>query len=131
MSDDKLSAREAALIAQARAQLGKTPAAREDAAATAPVARADRMLAAAAIEPVAPLSVEPVAPLRRIEPVAPGGAQPAPAADPAERIAALIAAARAETKRQRQRRKMLYVWVPFACMAVTGISTLLWIWHKL
>jgi hypothetical protein len=47
------------------------------------------------------------------------------------RAAALIAQARAETERLRRRHKMLYVWVPFAFMSVTGLWTLLWMWLKL
>jgi hypothetical protein len=63
---------------------------------------------------------------------APAQAAPAaPGADAAERAALLLAAARAETGRNRRRQIMLYVWVPFAFMAVTGMWTLLWMWNKL
>jgi hypothetical protein len=54
-----------------------------------------------------------------------------PGADAAERAALLMAAARAETGRNRRRQKMFYVWVPFAFMAAAGMWTLLWMWNKL
>ena len=106
MAEDKLSAREAALIAQARAQLAQN----------APAA------AAATRAGLAP------APAER---AAPGGDAPAVGPDPAERIAALLAAARAESERQRQRQRRLYVWAPVAFMSVLGLWTLLWLWHML
>ncbi|MFA5916481.1 MAG: hypothetical protein WC830_23295 [Burkholderiales bacterium] len=103
MSEDKLSAREAALIAQARAALQKkTPP-------SAPPARSE----------AAPVSA------------APADASPASSADPAQRIAALMAAARAESERTRQRQRKLYVWAPLAFMSVLGLWTLLWLWHRL
>ena len=97
MAADKLSAREAALIAQSRAELGKTAA------------------APAAEQPSAPGTVE----------------RAAPAADPEQRIAALMAAARAESERLRQRRHRLYVWVPTAFTSLVGLWALLWMWHRL
>ena len=124
------------MIAQARAELGKTPAA--GAPATAPLARVERTPATAAIEAVAPAAIEPVAPAAiepvapaAIEPVAPDGATPAPMLDPAERVAALFAAARAETERLRRRQRQFYVWAPVAVMAVAGLWTLVWMWLKL
>ncbi len=122
MPNDKLSAREAALLAQVRAELGKDPAVEAEPAASAPLA--------AGTEPVAPGVNEPEAP-DADELVAPGGATPAPAADPAQRVAALMAAARAETERLRRRRRQLYVWAPFAFMSVVGLWALLWLWHRL
>ena len=127
MAENKLSAREAALIAQARAELEKRPTARTDTAASAPVAPAP---AAAAIESRAPKALEPVAP-EAIKHPAPSGAAPVPALDAAERIAALMAAARAETERLRRRQRRLYVWGPVAFMSVIGLWTLLWMWHRL
>jgi hypothetical protein len=59
------------------------------------------------------------------------GAPAVPGADAAERAALLMAAARAETGRNRRRRKVFYVWVPFAFMAAAGMWTLLWMWNKL
>ena len=91
MADKPLSAREAALLAQAS------------------------RLALAQTDPVEPAAA----------------AVPAPGSDAAARIAALMEAARAETERNRRRQKMLYVWVPFAFMAVSGLWTLLWMWNKL
>ena len=132
------------MIAQARAELGRTPAA--GAPATAPLARVERTpataaieaVAPAAIEPVAPAAIEPVAPAAiepvapaAIEPVAPDGATFAPTLDPAERVAALFAAARAETERLRRRQRQFYVWAPVAVMAVAGLWTLVWMWLKL
>ena len=124
------------MIAQARAELGRTPAA--GAPATAPLARVERTPATAAIEAVAPAAIEPVAPAAiepvapaAIEPVAPDGATFAPTLDPAERVAALFAAARAETERLRRRQRQFYVWAPVAVMAVAGLWTLVWMWLKL
>ena len=117
MADKDLSARESALIAQARAELLKKPVSRAGPAAAAPGPPADGPKQAA----------QPPARTETVAPVAESKAAPAAA----ERIAALMAAARAETERERRRRKMLYVWVPFAFMAVTGMTTLLWMWHKL
>ena len=116
------------MIAQARAELGRTPAA--GAPATAPLARVERTPATAAIEAVAPAAIEPVAPAA-IEPVAPDGATLAPTLDPAERVAALFAAARAETERLHRRQRQFYVWAPVAVMAVAGLWTLVWMWLKL
>jgi hypothetical protein len=126
VAGDKLSAREAALIAQARAELEKKssvqPAAPPPPRASAsraegpaPLARAERAAPVAATEPGAPAAVEPVAPVL----------------DVAERTAALLAAARAETERQRRRQRQLYVWVPAAFISLAGLWTLLWLWQKL
>ena len=93
MADKPLSAREAALLAQAS------------------------RLALPQTDPV--------------EPAAAADPAPAPGSDAAARIAALMQAARAETERNRRRQKMLYVWVPFAFMAVSGRWTLVWMWTKL
>ena len=99
------------MIAQARAQLGKAPA---QAPATAQVARVQRSVPAAALENPA---VEPPA--------------PAPMRSPAERLDALMRAARAESGRQRERQRRLYVWVPVAFFSVAGLWTLLWLWNRL
>ena len=115
MPDNKLSAKEAALIAQARAELGKTPATPAHAPATAPLAHAKPTPAAAAIEPVAPTTIQRVA----------------PALDPAERAAALLVAARAETERLRLRQRQRYLWAPAAVIAATALWTLIWMWLKL
>lgn len=111
MRADKLSARQAALIAQARAQLGKTPV---QAPATAQVARVKRSLPAAPVENAA-------------------GEAPTPASarSPAERLDALMGAARAESQRRRERQRRLYVWVPLAFFSVAGLWTLLWLWNRL
>jgi hypothetical protein len=143
VADNKLSAKEAALIAQARAELEKKSTVQAGAAATTPVARAaphrpnppvaraeaagtlaraERAAPAATIEPVAPAAIEPVAP---------DGATPKISLDPAERVAALMAAARAETERQRRRHKMRWLWAPVAVMSVTVLWTLLRMWQKL
>jgi hypothetical protein len=114
MADKGISAKEAALIAKARAELLQKPAVEAKTAAASPGAPADGQK-----QPVRSATVAPV-----------GESKAAPAAT-AERVAALMAAARAETERERKRRKMLYVWVPFAFMAVTGMTTLLWMWQKL
>ena len=138
MAGNKLSAREAALIAQARAELEKKSSAQAGAPATVPVAKQDTPAASPRPDPpagrvgqTAPAAApDPVAPAA-IEPVAPQCAKPAPGLDSAVRMAALMATARAESERRRQRQKMLYLWVPIAVMSVTGLWTLLWMWHKL
>ena len=104
MADDKLSAREAALIAQARAEAQQRPAARADAAAVAASARTEA--------PAPP-------------------AAPAANSDPAERIAALMEIARAESERLRRKQRQLYVWAPVAFMSVLGLWALAWLWHML
>ncbi len=124
MADDKLSAREAALIEQARAELARKRAAAPQAAPAAAVARVKRTLPAAEIEAGAPQALAHAAP-GGDKPVAPGGA------DPVERIAAVMAAARAETARTRQRQRKIYVWVPVAFFATAGMWTLLWMWQRL
>jgi hypothetical protein len=101
--DNKLSAKEAAMIAQVRAELGTAPPAQVQSAV--PPARVDGTPAAAAIEPVAP------------------------ALGAAERAAELMAAARAESERLRRRRHQLYVWAPIAFIAAVVLWTLLWVWH--
>jgi hypothetical protein len=106
---DKLSAKEAALIAQARAQLGKAQA-----PATTQVARVKRTLAAAPAEDLAA-----------------DAAATAPVRTPAERVAALMAQARAESERERERRRRLYLWTPLAFISVVGVWALLWMWHRL
>lgn len=102
MAGNKLSAKEAALIAAARAALRQPPAVPADAPAAAPPVRAEPKPAAA------------------------------PAAlDPEERLAALMAAARAENARVRVRQRKLFVWFPVAFSSVAGLWTLLWMWHRL
>jgi hypothetical protein len=118
--DNKLSAKEAALIAQARAGLERTPAERP--AAAAMPARAEPAPA-----PAADAAASTVA----IEKSSPNGATPDPSADPAERIAALLAAARAESEGRRQRQRRIYVWAPVAFVSMVGLWTLLWLWHRL
>jgi hypothetical protein len=141
--NDKLSAKEAALIAQARAQAGKQATTQVDTAAAvtrarsaAAFARAERAAPVAAIDPVARGATSSVASgaissaaSGAIGPIASGGA--APAGDPAQRVAALLAAGRAETERLKQRRRRLYVWVPVAFISAVGLWTLLWMWHRL
>ena len=124
MAGDKLSAKEAALIAQARAGLEQKPGVPPGAPATAPVAPVAKRGAPGA-------GVEGAAPAAAIEDVATGGAAPARSLDPAERIALLMAAARAETERRRKQHKMFYLWVPVAVISVTGLWTLLWMSQKL
>lgn len=106
MAADKLSAKEAALIAQARAGLAQQPA-----PAAAP--------ASAAPAPQAPSAGMPASP------------GPAANAGPAERIAALMAAARAEHERERARLRKFYVWVPLTFASVLGLWTLAWLWSKI
>ena len=131
MAADKLSAKEAALIAQAREQLGLPPAAGAKAQSAAPVARVERALPAAAIDRAAPAALEPLAPesAGNAAPDAGNSAKPGPVLDAAERVAALMAAARAESERLRQRRRKLYRWAPVAFLAILGLWTLLWMWH--
>lgn len=119
MPEDRLSAREAALIAQARAELQKKPEERAGAAADAPGAGVERPAPAAGTVGPAPGVI-----LR----IAPKGTASPPALDPAARAAALMAAARAETEHMRRRRRQLYVWAPVAFMVVAGLWTLLWMW---
>jgi hypothetical protein len=106
---DKLSAKEAALIAQARAQLAKAQA-----PATTQVARVKRTLAASPAEDLAA-----------------GAAASAPVPTPAERVAALMAEARAESARERERRRRLYLYIPLAFISVVGMWALLWMWQRL
>jgi hypothetical protein len=119
MAENKFSARETALIAQARAELERKSAQQP---AAAPLARAEPAPA-----PVADAAASTVA----VEKPALNGATPDPAADPAERIVALLAAARAESEGRRQRQRRLYVWAPVAFVSVVGLTTLLWLWHRL
>ena len=107
MAGDRLSAREAALIAQARAELA------QEAPAAAPQRTATRPAAAAPANP------------------APEAAKPAARADPAERLAALMATARADSERLRQRQRQLYQRTPLAFLSVLGLWALLWMWHRL
>ena len=110
MAEDKLSAREAALIAQARAALGQ--------------ARVPAAAPAAAPSPA-------TAPGLQAAP-APAPASPGPAAsgDAAQRMAALMQAARAEHTRERERLRKFYVWMPLAFISVLGLWTLAWLWTK-
>ena len=110
MAENKLSAREAALLAQARDEV------RKHAAAGAPTARAEA--AAPAVPSLPAATGASVAP------------QPA-VADPAGRLAALMEAARAESARLRVRQRKLYVWAPVAFIALLGLWTLLWMWQRL
>ncbi len=126
----KLSAREAALIAQARAELARTSAARADARPAAAVARVKRTLPAAAAEGAAAGNGDPGASAngaRAASPQASAAAVP----DPAERAAALMAAARAEHAQLRQRHRRRYLWAPLALLSVLSLWTLLWMWQKL
>jgi hypothetical protein len=118
VADNKLSAREAALIAQARADLAKKPA-----AGAAPQPRPPPQTSGQPGAAAAPERTRAAAPVVRALQAA-----PAPAA---ERAAALMAAARDETEHLRQRRKALYLWVPVAFISATGLWTLFWMWHKL
>ena len=120
--DGKLSEKEAALIAQAREELKKRSGAQAGAQASASVARVKRTLAPAAIEAAAPAAIAGAAPER---------ARPAPGLDAAERVAALMAATRAENERQRRRQRQLYLWTPLAFMCVVGLWTLIWMWRRL
>lgn len=120
--DNKLSAREAALIAQAREELKKRSGVQADAQATASVARVKRTLAPAAIEAAAPGAIERAAPT---------GAKAGPGLDAAERVAALMAATRADNERQRRRQRQLYLWTPLAFMCAVGLWTLIWMWNRL
>ena len=124
MAGDKLSAKEAALIAQARGELKTKPTVQPGAMATASVAPVAKRAAPAA-------GVEGAAPAAASQALASGDAAPARSLDPAEHIALLMAAARAETERRRQQHKMYYLWVPVAVISVTGLWTLLWMWQKL
>jgi len=117
VAGDKLSAKEAALIAQVREQFGLPPAAGVKVQPTAQVARVKRSLPAAATGPVARSAAEARAP---------EGATPGPALDPAERVAALIASARAESERRRTRQRKLYLWAPVVIVSVAALWTLLW-----
>jgi hypothetical protein len=149
MPDDKLSAKEAALLAQVRAAPGKNPEVHADTAAPppgSPAAQRDtaqrapgRSIAGAqGASPVARAgSAAPVARAERVAPVAAiqivtlGGATRAPATDPVKRVAALMAAASAESERLQRRRHQLQVWVPVAFMCAAGLWALLWMWHRL
>ena len=109
MAGDKLSAKEAALIAAARAQVVQQP-----------------KTAAPVIPPPADASSQPAS----VRPAA-MNQQAASNIDPAERIAALMAAARADTERLRMRQRKLYVQAPLALFSVISLCLLLWMWHRL
>jgi hypothetical protein len=114
VSADKLSPREAALIAQARAQLEKALPAQADSSATLQVARVKR-----------------TAPAAQASAAVSDSATSAPGPDPAHRLAALMAAARAESERQRERQRRLYLWAPLAFISLAGLWALAWMWHRL
>jgi hypothetical protein len=114
MPDDKLSAKEAAVLAQVRAALGNNRLAQAHTEATEPVAFTGQAAPGAAIQLVTL-----------------GRAARAPATDPAKRAAALMAAARAERERLQQQQRQLRVWVPVAFMSAAGLWALLWMWHRL
>lgn len=127
MADKPLSAREAALIEQARAELAQKTRAQAGAPAAPqlsdpPAGRVERATPAAARNPNA--SGTGIAP-------EPQRAAPAATLDPAERVDLLINAARAETARLRRRQRLLYVWIPGAFIALAGLWTLLWMWQQL
>jgi len=138
--DNKPSAREAALIALARAELGKNPGVHADPAGPppgSPAAQRDM----AQRSPGGPIAGSAgAAPVRLAERTASagviqvvtlGGKSPAPATDPAQRAAALMALARAENELNRRRRRQLYVWVPLAFVSAIGLWMLLWMWLRL
>lgn len=131
MPDNRLSAREAALIAQAKADLANRPATPAGAQPAAAAAAAAANIAPgrniSAIEAAAADTADRVArdgAARNAPPVATA----APALDPAERATALLAAARAETADLRQRQRRLHLWVPVALLSVLGLWLLLSIW---
>ncbi len=128
MPNDKLPAKEAALLAQARAELAKNPRAHAHAAA-APGSQAAQRDTAPRAAGGSIAGANGTAPAGVIQIVTLGGAARAPATDPARRAAALMAAARAESERKRLRWRRLYVWVPLAFMSAVGLWTLLWMWH--
>ena len=117
--DSKLSAREAALIAQARDELARQAAVRPDASAPAVQASVPITPPAAAAAPSAD-SPQPD------DPAPPPAAAAAP--DAAERAAALLAAARAETELLRRRWRRIYVWMPVAVLAAIGLWLLFLLW---
>jgi hypothetical protein len=92
VAGDKLSAKEAALIALARQPAQSAAPARNE---------------------------------------SPAPAAAAASADPAQRIVALMEAARAEHQRERQRLRKFYVWLPLAFISVLGLCTLAWLWAKI
>ena len=123
MPDDKLSAKEAALIAAARAALTKKPQAQ------ASVAPARRETVAAPSAP-SPAHVAPRAETARFAaPETPAPATVAPA-DAATLIDALMAAERAETERKRRKLRLTFFWIPIAIAALAGIWILAWMWMK-
>lgn len=110
MAEDKLSAREAALIAQARLQMSQSPAPRTSAPAAPRPERAKPGLPAGATESAAP-------------------AARARAMDPLERAVALMAAARAESAELRRRQRRLWVRAALALLCVAVLWTLLYLRH--
>jgi hypothetical protein len=54
-----------------------------------------------------------------------------PLATPAERLAVLMSATRAEHERLRKRQRRLYLWTPLAFISVVGLWALVWMWHRL
>jgi hypothetical protein len=132
VTNDKLSAREAALLAQARAELGRNSKVHAHSAAPLPGGQAAQRDTAPQPDGRSSAGAHPAAPTGSlIQIVTLGGATRAPATDPARRAAAVMAAARAETERLRRRRRRLHVWVPLAFMSAIGLWILLQVWHRL
>ena len=98
--------KEAALIEQARAEFAQR---------VAPGAGARSSAKADAVAPAARPAVE--------------AAVPSTAADPEQRVAALLVAARAQSERLRLRQRRIYVWAPVVIFYIVGLWTLLWLWQ--
>jgi len=127
MAGDKLSAREAALIAQARAELANGSPAQAGAQAPAAIARGKHALPAAAVDRAADSADTGTSTDRGR--AAPPQTAAAAMPDAAERLAALMAAARAETELLRRRWRRLYLWTPAALLAAISLWMLLLIWY--
>ncbi len=100
MPEDKLSAKEAALVAAARAAVEREEA-----------------------PPAAQSVAAPAEPM-------PEKARNERSADMAERLAAMFAAERERSERLRRRQRLLLVWTPSAFAICVGLWTLVWMWRQ-
>ena len=110
MPKEKLSAREAALIAAARAALEEKPPGAGQAARS---------------------KLEPAAPAAPPQPSQSVAASAAPGLAPVERASALMLAARAEGERKRRRLRRTAVGIPLGIFSAAAVWVLFWMWTHL
>lgn len=124
MANDKLSPKEAALLAQVRVELAqKSPA------ATATLLPAQRKSERVATRFVTEWPASTVPPAGRVPAIDPETR--ISAIDPETRIAELIAAERATSKQRRWRQQKAYVLMPLAIVVVAGLWLLVSLWRRM